>query len=396
MKASSVKACTPWLLLLLFCGLAVHACTARAPVIMKDLAEPPDTHDVLEAGAEDLRADDYIEPELVLEDLVDMSADVQSDVCVPDCADKTCGPDGCGGTCGQCSGPDSCIDGQCSCLPVCTATCGPDGCGGLCAECPAGQSCQSGTCEGCPETLVFDDAALEELVATATGTVPGATKPDDIADLITLEGIETDISTLDGLECLTALMTLNLSGNNLQDIAPIAALLHLDYLALTDNDIEDMSPLNQLPFLTTLVISANAITDLSSLKAAWHLETLKVSQNNITNLSPLSNLTTLRTLDVSGNNITDLSPLSKIPTLEILEAHSNAVFTISPLPPTITKLILHHNAITDLSPLLTDPAITPNDTIDIRSNPIDCQEQSAAIEQLISIGVDVVHDCLVD
>jgi Leucine-rich repeat (LRR) protein len=110
-----------------------------------------------------------------------------------------------------------------------------------------------------------------------------------------------------GLECLTALRTLNLSGNNIQDTAPIAALLHLDYLALTDNDIEDISPLNQLPFLTTLVVSANAITDLS--------------------------------------------------------------------------------------PLLTDPAITPNDTIDIRSNPFDCAQQAAAIEELVSMGVDVVHDC---
>jgi hypothetical protein len=75
MKASSVKACTPWLLLLLFCGLAVHACASRAPVILKDLAEPPDASDVLEASVEETRVHD-IEPDLVPEDLVDMASDV--------------------------------------------------------------------------------------------------------------------------------------------------------------------------------------------------------------------------------------------------------------------------------------------------------------------------------
>ena len=63
--------------------------------------------------------------------------------CVPQCSDKVCGPDGCGGSCGDCVGPqDECIGGQCICQPNCELKeCGDDGCGGKCG------SCGSGTCD---------------------------------------------------------------------------------------------------------------------------------------------------------------------------------------------------------------------------------------------------------
>ena len=59
--------------------------------------------------------------------------------CIPNCDDKSCGPDGCGGECqGLCGGdcdPETglCID---ECIPVCGGkSCGEDQCGGTCGEC---------------------------------------------------------------------------------------------------------------------------------------------------------------------------------------------------------------------------------------------------------------------
>jgi len=73
-------------------------------------------------------------------------------VCQKQCAGKECGPDGCGGECGQCQAGQKCdATGLCKgCTPSCAGKqCGPDGCGGSCGDCPAGQSCNaSGTaCE---------------------------------------------------------------------------------------------------------------------------------------------------------------------------------------------------------------------------------------------------------
>ena len=68
------------------------------------------------------------------------------DICVPDCNGKECGPDGCGTFCGICPNGNSCSDaGQCvPCFPACAGkVCGPDGCGGSCGLCPDGFACES-------------------------------------------------------------------------------------------------------------------------------------------------------------------------------------------------------------------------------------------------------------
>lgn len=67
-------------------------------------------------------------------------------VCKPDCAGKTCGDNGCGGSCGTCGGGSTCTNGQCvaNCVPACSGkACGADGCGGSCGTCAQGTSCNN-------------------------------------------------------------------------------------------------------------------------------------------------------------------------------------------------------------------------------------------------------------
>jgi hypothetical protein len=69
--------------------------------------------------------------------------------CNPVCGAAECGPDGCGGDCGQCGGHEYCDYGQCKalCVPACEQReCGPDGCGGQCGICPAETNCVAGVC----------------------------------------------------------------------------------------------------------------------------------------------------------------------------------------------------------------------------------------------------------
>lgn len=72
--------------------------------------------------------------------------------CVPDCKDKECGSDGCGGTCGDCQGIQSiCLNGKCICKPECDGKeCGPDGCGGSCGKCSNDGLCSDGKCQCIP------------------------------------------------------------------------------------------------------------------------------------------------------------------------------------------------------------------------------------------------------
>ena len=73
--------------------------------------------------------------------------------CTPNCAGKECGSDGCGGSCGSCTGNENCMNGQCvaPCVPNCIGKeCGSNGCGGVCGSCPPGETCEAGICEPIP------------------------------------------------------------------------------------------------------------------------------------------------------------------------------------------------------------------------------------------------------
>jgi hypothetical protein len=76
----------------------------------------------------------------------------QCGACVPNCDGKSCGGDGCGGSCGTCPAGQLCKENQCQdaggCQPKCDGlVCGPDGCGGTCGECQPGFKCHSGQCK---------------------------------------------------------------------------------------------------------------------------------------------------------------------------------------------------------------------------------------------------------
>ncbi len=78
--------------------------------------------------------------------------------CVPDCSGVECGNDGCGGSCGECSGADEvCIDGQCV-VPCGNGSCEPDldetclSCPEDCGTCTKSSGCHmldQPTCGGC-------------------------------------------------------------------------------------------------------------------------------------------------------------------------------------------------------------------------------------------------------
>lgn len=64
-----------------------------------------------------------------------------------DCGDKECGDDGVGGSCGTCPQGKKCIDFRCVCIPSCSdKECGNDGCGGSCGECDNDKECNEGKC----------------------------------------------------------------------------------------------------------------------------------------------------------------------------------------------------------------------------------------------------------
>lgn len=99
-----------------------------------------------------------------LGELLEQVDQFDGEICQSQCEEAECGPDMCGGSCGNC--PNSapvCVFGQCKkCKPDCSEKeCGPDGCGGACGTCPSmftclGGFCKAPFCEGV-ETVFFEN-----------------------------------------------------------------------------------------------------------------------------------------------------------------------------------------------------------------------------------------------
>jgi hypothetical protein len=92
--------------------------------------------------------------DLVVDLVVDPDEDIET-ACVPDCEAKSCGGDGCGGTCGQCYTLEGNLDnGLCLADQTCTPcgcgerVCGTDLCGSPCGVCTTNYFCtETGMCE---------------------------------------------------------------------------------------------------------------------------------------------------------------------------------------------------------------------------------------------------------
>ncbi len=104
--------------------------------------------------------------------------------CCPECAGLECGDDGCGGSCGECEGNGECVEGACVCEPDCQGrNCGDDGCGSQCGVCSPKEECLNGTCHcaflQCGDACCFEDEICYEdscCKATCNGVECGVNK----------------------------------------------------------------------------------------------------------------------------------------------------------------------------------------------------------------------------
>jgi len=247
----------------------------------------------------------------------------------------------------------------------------------------------------------FDDPGLATCVAAAVG-VDG---PDarvsaaDLGDVLALDcsisapggGAATPISDLTGLGALTNLSTLDLTGNAVADLGPVADL-DLWGLVVNDNPVADLSPLSGMTMLTNLGASGTqvrdagplagldslaylgmrgtGITDIGPLGAVPNLRELDLSENAISDVGPLAGLQLLTTLQIPGNAVTDLGELGPLPALWSLDAARNRISDLSTFPefPVLDEVWLGENPLTDVDPLTSLPALTGVDLAGLPSD----------------------------
>ena len=161
----------------------------------------------------------------------------------------------------------------------------------------------------------------------------------------------TVIRDLRGVEYMTGATGITLQYNRITDLGLLAGLTNLRAIWARNNLISDISPLAGLT-LEHLQISGNPVSSLWPLAGQVRLATFYAADTGITDLSPLAGLTRLRILDLQDNYISDISPLARVNDLTEVFLSGNLISDLSPLANrNLRSLSAADNRITDLSPL---------------------------------------------
>ena len=134
-----------------------------------------------------------------------------------------------------------------------------------------------------------------------------------------LENLGLTDADIQDLQYMVNLTSLNLNGNNITDVSPLAELTGLEYIGLGDNpNLTDLSPLAGLTNMTEFNYYGTQVEDLSFMKDWTKMEYLNLNDVGEADLSVLSGLTNVRHLNFNGsdNVITDLSFMGHMTNLQ--------------------------------------------------------------------------------
>jgi len=172
----------------------------------------------------------------------------------------------------------------------------------------------------------------------------------------------TDIHIVNGAvrkEDLSNLLTLDLHGYNIVDIAPLKYCTSLKCCNLSNNRISEISPLRYCSEMKELALSFNSIRNLSPLSYMRNLHILEMEYNMIVDLSPLQGVVNLRMLILGHNRLQSLKGLGNQPRLQYLELEDNSIIDCSELLSlqSLEILCLNNNPLNDCTALLSLPLL---------------------------------------
>lgn len=189
---------------------------------------------------------------------------------------------------------------------------------------------------------------LNNLGITCISEIEGLEKLTNLEELY-LSG--NKISEIQELEHLTKLKVLDLSYNNITQIQYLDTLLDLNQLYLNNNEISNINGLDNLINLNFLHLDSNNIAKIEGLIYNKNLHTLYLSHNHITEISNLSSLTNLFFLALNYNKIKKIRGLENLINLRFLRLNDNKLTQIDGLNNLnkLTTLNLANNKIKDIT-----------------------------------------------
>ncbi len=155
-----------------------------------------------------------------------------------------------------------------------------------------------------------------------------------LTNLRTLDISGHGLTSLKGLNKLTTLVKLNVSENKLTSLEGIEKSTNLKELDAYDNQLTNLKGIGNLKKLKTLIVYRNKLTNLKEVKNLTRLEQLWANDNRLTDISALKNVKKLRDLRVEENKLKSLKGIENLTGLWFLNASNNKLKSL----PNLSKL----------------------------------------------------------
>jgi len=181
----------------------------------------------------------------------------------------------------------------------------------------------------------FTDPYFESVVRDMLGKSIGDILVSDVAGITSIKARVKGIRNIGDIVYFSSLEELDLYGNKINDVTPLAQLSNLRTLNIGKNfntlytsgvnstNGLNLNVLSSLPLLEELYAEDNKISDLSFVESLTQLKILNLANNNLSDVTALSSLSNLETLILSNNKITDLGALSGCVKLTYIDASKN-------------------------------------------------------------------------
>lgn len=181
----------------------------------------------------------------------------------------------------------------------------------------------------------YFEAAVREIIEKPIGNIYAS----ELSEIKELSLRVRGIRYLDDVIYFTSLEELDIYGNKVCDISPLASIQTLKKLTVRGN------------YSSVLDKSGQTGLSLRPLANLVKLEFLDVSSNSINDVSPLIYLTNLKYLDISGNKISSITALENLVNIIYLDASNNRLSDCSALRhmTKLQNLILTNNHYVELS-----------------------------------------------
>ncbi|EPS6024421.1 MucBP domain-containing protein [Listeria monocytogenes] len=154
-------------------------------------------------------------------------------------------------------------------------------------------------------------------------------------------GISTGLNDIKALGEMPALEEVELGGDNITDFTPLLEQENLksfsynSYAWLDPSyhqiNNEEFTKFANLKSIENLDLTWNNITDLAALTANDHITNLNLSYNKFTNVAPIATMKKLKVLYLNNNNLTSIDSLHTLRGLSIAYADNNNITDLSKL-----------------------------------------------------------------